>query len=260
MAWYRAGTVALTNNSTTVTGTNTSFAANARVGDAFIGPNGALHEVTNIASATVLSISPAYAGANSAAAAYMLAPIQGYVKQLADNAATIIQQWGAKLAALGDVSSENVVPVAKGGTGGITPTAARTGLGLKTAAVADIVGTVSQASGVPTGAIIERGSNANGSYIKYADGTLICWHLSPVYFTSTIAADFCNFTFPAAFSATPRLMDASVFDHPTNGAAGVARGWGEPFSATSLACKIAIYGHASTSAIWPGYVAIGRWF
>ena len=25
-----------------------------------------------------------------------------------------------------------------------------------------------------SGAIIERGSNANGSYIKYADGTLIC--------------------------------------------------------------------------------------
>ena len=37
----------------------------------------------------------------------------------------------------------------------------------------NIIGTVSSTpSGVPTGAIIESGSNANGSYTKYADGTL----------------------------------------------------------------------------------------
>lgn len=52
--------------------------------------------------------------------------------------------------------------------------ASRANLGLKSAAVADIVGTASQSSGVPTGAIIERGSNANGEYVRYADGTQIC--------------------------------------------------------------------------------------
>lgn len=36
------------------------------------------------------------------------------------------------------------------------------------------VGTVSQSGGVPTGAIIESGSNVNGQYTKYADGRLIC--------------------------------------------------------------------------------------
>lgn len=36
------------------------------------------------------------------------------------------------------------------------------------------VGTVSESGGVVTGDIIERGSNANGEYVKYADGTLIC--------------------------------------------------------------------------------------
>ena len=40
---------------------------------------------------------------------------------------------------------------------------------------ANILGTVSQVGGVPTGAIIERGSNANGSYVRFADGTQICW-------------------------------------------------------------------------------------
>lgn len=38
----------------------------------------------------------------------------------------------------------------------------------------NILGTVSQSGGVPTGAIIERGSNANGEYTKYADGKLVC--------------------------------------------------------------------------------------
>lgn len=37
---------------------------------------------------------------------------------------------------------------------------------------ANILGTVSQSGGVPTGAIIERGSNANGEYVKFADGTV----------------------------------------------------------------------------------------
>ncbi len=46
--------------------------------------------------------------------------------------------------------------------------------GLGAAAVADILGTVSQAGGVPTGAIYEGGSNANGSYVRLADGTQIC--------------------------------------------------------------------------------------
>lgn len=38
----------------------------------------------------------------------------------------------------------------------------------------NIVGTVSQSAGIPTGAIIESGSNANGEFTKFADGTMIC--------------------------------------------------------------------------------------
>lgn len=36
------------------------------------------------------------------------------------------------------------------------------------------VGPVSKSAGVPTGAIIETGSNVNGRYIKYADGSMFC--------------------------------------------------------------------------------------
>ncbi|MFV2950298.1 phage tail protein, partial [Pseudomonas japonica] len=77
MPWYRAGTVTATAGQTTITGAGTSFAANARVGDALQGPDGRWYEVTNIASATVMSILPAYQGATVAGGSYGLAPMQG---------------------------------------------------------------------------------------------------------------------------------------------------------------------------------------
>ena len=43
----------------------------------------------------------------------------------------------------------------------------------------NILGTVSQSGGVPTGAIIERGSNANGQYAKFADGSVFMWGITP---------------------------------------------------------------------------------
>lgn len=63
--------------------------------------------------------------------------------------------------------------------------ASRTNLGLGSAAEADIVGTVSQSAGVPTGDIIERGSNASGEYVKLADGTLLLSGVMDVDLSST---------------------------------------------------------------------------
>jgi len=60
------------------------------------------------------------------------------------------------------------------------------------------VGTVSQSGGVPTGAIIERGSNANGEYVKFADGTQICTH--NILFTIPNSNEVSvAWTFPASF-------------------------------------------------------------
>lgn len=105
MPWYRAGTVAITAGQTTVTGTSTNFALNARVGDAFQGPDGRWYEVANIASATVLSILPAYQGATVATGSYGLAPMQGYVKDLADRVRQMVDGWGTALASLGTAST-----------------------------------------------------------------------------------------------------------------------------------------------------------
>lgn len=96
MVWQRAGTVSVQNGSTTVTGVNVDFAATSRVGDSFIGPDGSNYEVSNIASATVISILPAYKGATVTGAAYAIMPVQGYVKDSAD-------QLRAATKALGDI-------------------------------------------------------------------------------------------------------------------------------------------------------------
>lgn len=105
MPWYRAGTVSVTLNSNTVTGTGTSFSANGRVGDAWTGPDGRWYEVTNISSATVLTIAPAYLGPTTAAGIYALAPMQGYVKESADRLRQLVDQVGSTLAGLGTAST-----------------------------------------------------------------------------------------------------------------------------------------------------------
>ncbi|MEI2416227.1 hypothetical protein V8Z80_08585 [Orrella sp. JC864] len=94
MAWYRAGTVSVSNGNVTVTGSGTAWVANARTGDAFQGPDGRLYEVTNVASNTALSIAPPYAGQNASGQGYLLIPVQGYTKRLADRAAELIADYG----------------------------------------------------------------------------------------------------------------------------------------------------------------------
>gem|GEM_PF-2939910 len=62
--------------------------------------------------------------------------------------------------------------IAQGGTGATAANAAADALGAFRKGT--ILGTVSQTSGVPTGAVIETGTNANGTYTRWADGAQIC--------------------------------------------------------------------------------------
>lgn len=72
----------------------------------------------------------------------------------------------------------------------------------------DLVGTVSQSGGTPTGAVIERGSNANGEYVKFADGTMICTRECAMDVTSG-ANQF--FSWPANFT----IQTAGAVSHLT---------------------------------------------
>ena len=77
-------------------------------------------------------------------------------------------------------------------------------------ALLPILGAVSQSAGIPTGAIIERGSNANGEYVKFADGTLICT-MDNTGTTIPVTSSFGNifvsstqsWTYPSVFISAP---------------------------------------------------------
>lgn len=162
--------------------------------------------------------------------------------------------------ALGGTTLPTALPVTKGGTGATTVAAARTALGLKSAALADIVGTVSQVSSIPTGAVIESGTNANGFYIKYADGTMICRQVGGQSVTNNAGAGVyysaaVTFVFPVPFAGnTPSVSLGTL---TANGYFVWAAVEGpSTASAITARCVSCI----PTTTAYLCYNAIGRWY
>jgi hypothetical protein len=392
MPWYKSGTVAVTLNSNAVIGTGTAFISNGRVGDAFRGPDGRWYEVTNIASDTALSISPPYQSTSGSGAGYALAPMQGYVKDSADALRLLVNQYGAKLAALGTTGNYDILPVSKGGTGGATQLDAQSALnlvrqtsaldrtansvlivgafgrmgtggvqqantvdansltvqgrytfasgglnlpestcsiehdphaaagyasqlaqgltsnnlyhrtqvagtwgawapivrgganstitsltGLTTAlsidqggtgnttgtaarlAAAAMLGTVAQAGGVPTGAIVETSTNSNGTYTKFLDGTLICQGSMPDFAVAAgaVATVSSTATFPALFINTNYYFDCVGSPNASNDIFGFT---GVNAKAVHSATRVFRNGATAQSIINCRYLAVGRWF
>ena len=114
-----------------------------------------------------------------------------------------------------------------------------------------------------SGAIIETGSNANGTYTRYADGTMTCHQLLA---TGAMSAAFSNrmgttsgvmyrssagWTFPAAFyTAVPRAVATAPIGGPglTEFAAG---------STTSV--TVYPYNQYSGTSSSVNIIALGRW-
>lgn len=126
------------------------------------------------------------------------------------------------------------------------------------AVIPGVVGTVAQVGGVPTGQVVERGSNANGEYVRFADGTQICTfaaasqNITTASGSSFISSSTDTWTFPATFlnapvvfgradSASNRWMTFAVVD------------------ATSAAYRQAGT-ISSATAVQSILAAIGRWF
>lgn len=323
MAWYRTGTVAVTNGSTTVTGTGTAFVGAVERGDGFVGPDGRSYEIATVVSATQITLAGAYLGSTQSGAEYAVFPTQSRVIEQAAALDALISSYqgvydttgqgrfpdgsaaapGIRFAADEDTGftrpAANQIGLVAGGTRRallssaaleinvpVTGTAAQAnstdttpgrlfkmngstgcfGLGAQGAIISDfstlpaysqflsgggggttdgppdsgafrpgiacyrassdrlaalmfttggaavrnytagvaetgwntifaqrnILGAVSQSAGVPTGAVIESGSNANGRYVRWADGTQICTNdnaaitTAPAAFTGTI--------------------------------------------------------------------------
>lgn len=127
-----------------------------------------------------------------------------------------------------------------------------------------MVGAVSQSAGAPTGAIIERGSNSNGEYAKFADGTLICWFTRSVesaaanssggttnlYFSSEV-----GLTFPATFTGIIPTVTPSA-----SLSSGGTSSWPSVRGRSLTGTSLALISNVQNAAAYLGYTAIGRWF
>ncbi|MDU8542890.1 MULTISPECIES: hypothetical protein [Pseudomonas syringae group] len=280
MPWLKTGTVSVTQNSNAVIGSNTAFISGGRVGDGFRGPDGNWYEVINISSDTALSIYPAYQGATVGAGIYMLAPLQGYVKEAADQLRALVNKFGSLAAA----ASINALAAVTGGANKLvyftapdamattdfpaqarvllaanSQGAQRSALGLNSAAVAPILGTVSQSGGTPTGAIIESGTISGRRYTKFASGMAVCEGsvenltannpFGGFYYSGTITIGY-----PITFSSRPRLLGS------TSAQTGSFSWPAYPANGNQSVGYLNMMSPGQNATATMDWVAIGRWF
>lgn len=110
------------------------------------------------------------------------------------------------------------------------------------------------------GNIIESGENANGRYVKWADGTMLCWTVINLGTITVVQNDGSpiNWVFPVEFISTVGVV---VHAQPMGWAANRF-----VFCATPLATTYCVGGCYASTGSWPltgstfaGLYAIGRW-
>lgn len=122
----------------------------------------------------------------------------------------------------------------------------------------NILGPVSQLNGEPAGHVMERGRNSNGEYIRFADGTQICWKqllgLGPInnlsgsmYFDGGQSIG----TLPSAFVGTPCINISA------NGNGTLGTWVSQSASAYFFLARATL--SAATDFV-ANIVAVGRWF
>ncbi|WP_076702644.1 hypothetical protein [Salipiger abyssi] len=123
-----------------------------------------------------------------------------------------------------------------------------------------VVGAVAQTAGTPTGKIIERGSNASGEYVKFADGTMQCWRIVNHDLDDGQGQDW---SFPVTFVGTVAGGDIGV----NGGTGAIAQQWsdrgGVAFAngTTKWVTRASIGASAGNGDTIPIHLfATGRWF
>ena len=105
--------------------------------------------------------------------------------------------------------------------------------------------------------IITSGSNSNGSYIQFADGTIIEWAVQASITTSVVdGAVYINsvtVTFPIAFvGSLPIIITGSLQNFNLT--------WGGMAQGLTLATtNIYVVGPANSCSGYPFYIAVGKW-
>lgn len=127
----------------------------------------------------------------------------------------------------------------------------------------NIIGSVTGA-GVPTGAIIERGANANGEYTKFADGTLVCWKFIATNSTGTYSVGalfgsdaYGPGAFPSLFAYVPTVTSGAT--RGTNSDCVFASAFIPPAINSWGAWRAMTTSNAAVAA-QINLIAIGRWY
>jgi hypothetical protein len=162
MSQYLAGTATVTNGSATVTGTNALWLAHVTAGDSFtVAGDGVMYDVASVDSDTQITLSAPYAGTTASGVVYAI----GTGFTVPDSFPEMSQ---------GDIE-----------TATIFTRAMRKIQSKFSALVSDISGKAAIAGGADANftampqvggdPIVESGSNADGNFTKWADGTMICF-------------------------------------------------------------------------------------
>lgn len=128
-----------------------------------------------------------------------------------------------------------------------------------------IVGDVSQIGGVPTGAIIQTGTNGNGRYIKYADGTLVNFCQITVLPTGISQNFIASTPWPHSFIASPDHVSFTIIGTDGNGnISGIGQLNRTGFRNSSDHVMAKVSGYTYTEAISMSVIlsvaGYGRWY
>lgn len=233
------------------------------VQSALDGKQAANDNLTALASVTAdTDRIPIFTGVNTAG----FIPAEATGKSLLATATQDAAQTAIGASALGKsliAAAGSTLSPALGGTGVASIAALLTSLQSAGAyGKTNAVGTVSQSGGTPTGAIIESGSNTNGDYIKYADGTMICRYIHSVRLVTSssqgsvyLSPTGQQLTFPMPFVSPPAVAPCPTYD-----GVGVGRAWLSNNQPTTDGVLMVSHGPTNTASCYPGYVATGRWY
>ena len=112
---------------------------------------------------------------------------------------------------------------------------------------------------VGTAPIVASGSNSNGAYVKYSDGTML-WHITKtIDYGSNVATATFSLDFSVAFYAAPSAISfvLNAYEEGVNTGVAVAAGTGDTTTTTFTGGFYRIAG--SMRQVKASFFAIGRW-